>query len=126
MTSIAAMRQILNQKKTCLLFFAMEPTVAYLNDSDCNDFAENNGEWVINENVAFDYSLCLDDIFNFIKSSSLHMPLPTATMACMRIEDDDESVFIVLSSKKSQSPIAFGKVYPKTFTFIESEEEEPP
>jgi len=57
--------------------FTMEPTVAYLNDHDCNDFAENDDEWVINENIAFDYSLCPDDVFNFVKSSSLHMPLPT-------------------------------------------------
>jgi len=27
--------------------FAMEPIVAYLNDHDCNDSTENDGEWVI-------------------------------------------------------------------------------
>ena len=97
--------------------FAMEPIVAYLNDHDCNDSTENDGEWVINENIAFDYSLCLDDVCNFIKSISLHMPLPIIRMACMRIEDDDESVFVVPSFKKNQSLIVFGKVYPKTFTF---------
>jgi len=47
-------------------------------------------------------------------------------MACIRIEDDDESLFVVPSSKKSQSPIVFGKVYPKTFTFIDSKEEQEP
>ena len=103
--------------------FAIEPIIAYLNDPYCNDSAENNGEWVINENIAFDYSLCLNDVFNFVKSNSLHMPLPTARMACMWIENDDESVSIVPSSKKNQSPIVFGKVYQKNFTFVDSKEE---
>jgi len=94
--------------------FVMEPIVTYLNDPNCNDFAENDSEWVINENIVIDYSLCLDDVFNSIKSNSLHMPLPTTRMACIQIEDDDESMYVVPSSKKSQSPIVFGKVYPKT------------
>ena len=64
--------------------------------------------------------LCLDDVFNSLKYSSLHMPLPTARMACMWIEDDNESLFVVPSFKKSQSPIVFGKVYPKTFMFVDS------
>ena len=55
-------------------FSAMEPIVAYLNDPNCNDFAENNGEWVLNENVTFDYSLHFDDVPNSIDSSFLHMP----------------------------------------------------
>ena len=33
--------------------FIMELIVAYLNDHDCNDSTKNDGEWVINENVAF-------------------------------------------------------------------------
>ena len=38
--------------------FTMEPIVAYLNDPNCIDFAENDIEWVvINENIAFDYSV---------------------------------------------------------------------
>jgi len=37
--------------------FIMESIVAYLDDPDCNNPAENEGERVINENVAFDYSL---------------------------------------------------------------------
>jgi len=58
--------------------------------------------------------------------SSLHMLLPMTT-ACMHIEDNDEFVFIIPSSKKEQSPIMFGRVYPKTFISVDSKEDlEPP
>jgi len=36
--------------------------VAYLNDPDCNNSADNSDEWVPNENVNFDYFLCYDDV----------------------------------------------------------------
>ena len=45
--------------------FSMEPIVTYLDDPDCNNPAENEGEQVLNENVTFDYSLFLDDVFKF-------------------------------------------------------------
>ena len=69
----------------------------------------------INENVALDYSLYFDDVPYFVDTSSLHMPLPTSMTACMHIEDDDGSVFIVPSSKSNQSPITFGKVHSQIF-----------
>jgi len=56
--------------------FAMEPIVAYLHDPDCNNSTENDSEWVINENVAFDYSLYFDDVPNAVDSSFLYMPCP--------------------------------------------------
>jgi len=36
--------------------FDEEPIVAYLNDPDCNNSPSNGNEWVLNENVNFDYS----------------------------------------------------------------------
>jgi len=33
---------------------SMEPIVAYFDDFDCNNLAKNEGEWVLNENIAFD------------------------------------------------------------------------
>ena len=48
--------------------FAFKPIVAYFNDPECNDPNEDDGEWVINENVTFDYPVSVDD-------TSLHMPL---------------------------------------------------
>ena len=42
--------------------FDEEPIVAYLNDPDCNNFTNNDDEWVLNENINFDYSLFYDDV----------------------------------------------------------------
>ena len=41
--------------------------------------------------------------------SFLYIPLPKSTV-CMHIEENDESVFVVPSSKKDQSSIIFGRV----------------
>ena len=86
---------------------SIEPIVAYLNDHDCNNPTKNKGGWVLNENIAFDYSVCLEDVS--VNVSSLHMPLPISKMASMHIQDNERSVFIVLSSKRDQSPIVFGR-----------------
>jgi len=88
--------------------FDEEPIVAYLNDPDCNNSADNGDKWVLNENVNFDYSWCCEDVNSHVDMSPLHMPLSMST-TCMHIEENDESVFIVSPSKKDQSPIIFGK-----------------
>ena len=80
----------------------MTPIVAYLDDLGCKDPAENDGKWVINNNIAFDYSLYFDDVPNFVDTSSLHMPMSTSMTACMHIKDDDGSLFIIPSSKRDQ------------------------
>jgi len=41
--------------------FDKKPIVAYLNDSDRNNSADNGDEWVIKENVNFNYFVCCDD-----------------------------------------------------------------
>ena len=106
--------------------FDEEPIVAYFNDPDCYNFAENDGEWVLNENVNFDYFLYFDDVHNLIYISSLHMPLLMLT-TCMHVEDNEGSVFIVPSSKRNQSPIIFGKVRYQITTSNDSDEDlEPP
>ena len=79
--------------------FILEPIIVYLDDPDCNNPAENESEWVINENVAFDYSLCLENVFKSIDISSLHMPLPISKMTCTHIEANEGSVFIDPPSK---------------------------
>jgi len=53
--------------------FTMKPLVAYLNEPYCT--VENNGEWVLNEAVDFDYSLYFHDVPD--NTSSLHLPIPT-------------------------------------------------
>jgi len=79
-----------------------EPIVAYLDNLDSNNPAENEGEWVLSEDVASDYSLCLEDVFKSINISPLHMPLPISKMACIYIKDNEGSVFIVPPSKNDQ------------------------
>ena len=88
--------------------FDEKPIVAYLNDADCNNSADNGDEWVLNENINFDHSLYYDIVNSPVDMSPLHMPLPMS-MACMHIKENDGSVFIVPSSKKDQSPIIFGR-----------------
>jgi len=38
--------------------FAFKLIVAYFNDPECNNPIEDDGEWVINENIIFDYLEC--------------------------------------------------------------------
>ena len=72
--------------------FDEEPIVAYLNNPDCNNPAEDGDEWILNENVNSDYSVCYDDVNSPVDMSPLHMPLPMST-ACMHMEENDGSVF---------------------------------
>jgi len=81
MTSTVAIMQTQNQNKMHQL--SIEPIVAYLNDYNCNKPAENEGEWVLNENISFNYSLCLEDVS--VNVRSLHMPLLISEIACMHI-----------------------------------------
>jgi len=101
--------------------FIMEPIVAYLDGPGCNNPAENEGEWVLNENVAFDYSLYLEDVS--IDINSLHMPLPISKMACMHIGDNEGFVFIVPPSKRDQLPVVFDRGQTRTTTFRESDDD---
>ena len=54
-----------------LTTFALESIIAYLNDPECNNLVDDEGEWVINEDVSFGYFLIPDDAFNFVDSNSL-------------------------------------------------------
>jgi len=78
-----------------------------MNDYDYNDPAKNEGEWILYENIAFDYSLCLEDVS--INVRSLHIHLPISKIACLHIQDNEGSVFIVPPCKRDQSPIVFGR-----------------
>jgi len=54
---------------------AFKPIVAYFNDPKCNNPIEDDGEWVINQNVIFDYPLSVD-LFESVDDTSLHIPCP--------------------------------------------------
>ena len=88
--------------------FDVEPIVAYFDNLDCNNSAEADDEWVLNENVNFDYSLCLDDVNSLVDMSRLRMSL-SMLKAYMQVKDNDESVFVVPSLKEDQLPIIFGR-----------------
>ena len=49
--------------------FDEEMIIAYLDDPDCNNFADNGHKWILNENVNFDYSSCYDDVYSPIDMS---------------------------------------------------------
>ena len=89
--------------------FDKELIVAYFDNPDCNNSAEADGKWVLNENVNFDYSLCHDDVNCPVDMSHLHIPQLIVT-TCMQVEDNDGSVFIASSLKKDKSPILFSRV----------------
>ena len=40
--------------------FAFKPIVEYLNYPECNNSIEHDNEWVINENITFDYPVSVD------------------------------------------------------------------
>jgi len=107
--------------------FSIKLIIAYLDDFDCNNLVKNGDEWVINENINYDYSLSLEDVFKSVDISFLHMPLPISKMACIHIEDNEGSVFIVPPTKRDQSPIIFGRSQARATTFRESDDDlEPP
>ena len=56
--------------------FDEKTIIAYLNDPDCNNSTDNGDEWILNENVNFDYSLYCDDVYSPIDMSPIYMPLP--------------------------------------------------
>ena len=91
--------------------FTFKPIVAYLNDPECNNPTEDDGEWVINENITFDYPVSAD-LFKSVDDTSLHMPLSMLSMTSTPIENGKESVFVVPSSKRNQSPIVFDRIQP--------------
>ena len=87
--------------------------VAYFNDPQCNCPIEDDGEWMINENVIFNYSETVDDTF-------LHMPLSMISVTSMPVDSGESPVFMIPPSKRSQSPVVFGRVQPRMFVVTDS------
>jgi len=63
--------------------FDKKMIIAYLDDPDCNNSIDNGDEWILNENVNFDHSLCCDDVNSAIDMSPLYMPLPMSIACCI-------------------------------------------
>ena len=70
--------------------------------------SEDEGEWVINDNISFDYPVSIE-LFGSITDSSLHMPLHKPSASSTPVEFIEGSVLVVPPSKKGQLPIIFGK-----------------
>jgi len=72
--------------------FACEPIVAYFNNPQCNNSIGDDDEWVINENVTFDYPESIK-LFESVDNSSLHVPLLVLSMTSTFVECAEGSVF---------------------------------
>jgi len=76
-----------------------ESIVACFNSSQCNNPSEDDDEWVINDNVIFDYPSSVK-LSESIANSSLHMPLHKSSIPSTSVECVEGSVFVVTSSKR--------------------------
>ena len=85
-----------------------EPIVACFNNPQCNTSSEDNDEWVINDNVSFDYPASVK-LFESVTNSSLHKPLHKPSTSNTSVECIEGSVLVVPPSKKGQSLIIFGR-----------------
>ena len=81
-----------------------EPIVTCFN----NPHSEDDDEWVINDNISFDYPASVE-LFESVTDSSLDMPLYKSSTSSTSVECLEGSVLVVPLSKKGQSPIIFGK-----------------
>ena len=62
-----------------------EPIIVCLNNPQCNTPSEDEGEWVINDNISFDYPVSIG-LFESITDSSLHMPLHKPSISSTPVE----------------------------------------
>ena len=85
-----------------------EPIVACFSNPQCNNPSEDDDEWVINDNICFDYPASIE-LFESVANSSLHMPLHKSSIPSTSVECAEGSVFVTPPSKRNQSPIIFGR-----------------
>jgi len=95
-----------------LATLAFKPIVTYFNDPKCNNPIEDDGEWVINENITFDYPVSVD-LFKSVDDTSLYIPLSMISVTSTPVESGEGFVFMIPPSKRSQSLIIFCRVQPE-------------
>jgi len=93
-----------------------KPVIACFNNPQCNTLSEDEGEWVINDNISFDYPVSVE-LLESVTDSSLHMPLHKPSTSVKSIEG---SVLVVPPSKEGQLPIIFGKAQLRRSTATDS------
>jgi len=96
-----------------------EPIVACFNNPQCNTPSEDDDEWVINDNVSFDYPVSLK-LFESVANSSLHMPLHKLSTSSTSVKCIEGSVLVVPPLKKDQSSIIFGRAQLQRSTVTDS------
>ena len=99
-----------------------EPIVACLNNPQCNTLSEEEGEWVINDNISFDYPASIGSIKSAM-DGSLHMPLPKADVFSTSVEAIKGATLVIPPSKQGQLPIIFGRARPGRFLTTDSSSE---
>jgi len=98
-------------KADMLAILISEPIIACLNNPQCNTPSEDEGEWVINDNISFDYPMSVG-LFESITDSSLHMSLHKLSASGTPMESIEGAVLVIPPSKEGQLPIIFGKAQP--------------
>ena len=68
-----------------------EPIIACFNNLQCNTPFKNEGEWVINDNISFDYPVSVE-LFGSVTDNSLHMPLDKLSASSTSVESIEGSV----------------------------------
>ena len=96
-----------------------EPIIACLNNPQCNTPPEDEGEWVINDNIFFDYPVSVR-LFESITDSSLHMPLHRPSASDTPMESIEGAVLVIPPSKEGQLPIIFSEAQPRGSTATDS------
>jgi len=96
-----------------------EPIIACFNNLQCNTPSEDEVEWVINDNISFDYLVNVE-LFGSVTDSSLHMPLHKPSASSTPVEFIEGSVLVIPPSKEGQLPIIFGKTQLQRSTAADS------
>ena len=86
-----------------------EPIVACLNNSQYNTPSEDEGEWVINDNISFDCPVSVESVTD----SSLHMPLHKPSASDTPMKSIEGVVLVISPTKEGQLPIIFDKAQPE-------------
>ena len=68
----------------------------------------DRGEWVINNNISFDYPISVE-LFGSVTDSFLHTPLHKPSASSTPVKFIEGSVLVVPPSKEGQLPIIFSK-----------------
>ena len=75
-----------------------EPIIACLNDPQCNIPPEEEGKWVINDNISFDYPVSIGSIRSIV-DGSLYMPVHEPSAASTSVEAIEGATLVVPPSK---------------------------